>query len=49
VAELTMAAYGVALRYAAEVTWVDFELDLWHALTGAAQQWNLEAHRAAVR
>ena len=48
-AELTMAAYDVALRYVADSVWLDLELGLWHALTDAAQQWNLEAQRAVVR
>jgi hypothetical protein len=31
-AELTLAAYGVALRHGTAGTWVDLELDLWKAL-----------------
>ncbi len=41
VAELTVAAYGVALRHAAEGKWPDLELDLWHALTEVVSQWKL--------
>jgi hypothetical protein len=43
VAELTVAAYRVALRYAADGAWIDLELELWRALTEAANRWNPEA------
>ena len=33
VAELTDAAYAVALRHGAGKRWVELELDLWKALT----------------
>jgi hypothetical protein len=39
VAELTEAAYPVALRHAGHGSWVDLELDLWHALGQAVQNW----------
>ena len=32
-AELTLAAYRVALRTRAQGTWLDLELGLWNALT----------------
>jgi hypothetical protein len=38
-AELTRAAYHVALRHGAADTWLDLELDLWHALADVVQQW----------
>jgi hypothetical protein len=48
VAELTAAAYAVALRHGAGSPWLDLELELWHALTDAASKWNREAYRPAV-
>jgi hypothetical protein len=44
VAELTAAAYPVALRYRGSNRWLDLELDLWHALTAAARKWSRDAH-----
>src|SRR5260370_38031455 len=41
-AELTGAAYGVALRHGAEDKWLDLELELWQALKVAAQKWGGE-------
>jgi hypothetical protein len=38
-AELTRAAYHVALRHRAAGTWLDLELDLWRALAGTVKQW----------
>ncbi len=38
-AELTLAAYGVALRHGTAGTWVDLELDLWMALTDTVKKW----------
>jgi hypothetical protein len=38
-AELTCAAYGVALRHGTAGTWVDLELDLWQALTETVKKW----------
>jgi hypothetical protein len=38
-AELTRAAYGVALRHGTAGTWVDLELDLWKALTDTVKKW----------
>jgi hypothetical protein len=34
-AELTEAAYRVALRHGVNGSWLDLELDLWHTLTDA--------------
>src|SRR5262249_28379921 len=39
VAELTVAAYRVALRAGPRGTWVDLELDLWQALAGRVRAW----------
>src|SRR2546423_5956318 len=38
-AELTVAAYTVALRYAVGDRWLDLELELWRALTEAVEKW----------
>jgi len=39
VAELTEAAYPVALRHGSKGSWVDLELDLWKALGQAVRDW----------
>jgi hypothetical protein len=39
VAELTCAAYHVALRHGAAGTWLDLQLDLWQALADTVKQW----------
>jgi hypothetical protein len=38
-AELTLAAYRVALRTRTEGTWLDLELDLWRELADTAKMW----------
>jgi hypothetical protein len=38
-AELTLAAYRVALRTRTQGTWLDLELDLWRALADTARTW----------
>ena len=38
-AELTVAAYRVALRTSKQGTWLDLELDLWRALADKVQTW----------
>ena len=38
-AELTLAAYRVALRTRAKGTWLDLELDLWGALADTVKTW----------
>jgi hypothetical protein len=48
VAELTAAAYVIALRHGAGNPWLDVELELWQALTDTAGEWNRKAHRPAV-
>jgi hypothetical protein len=42
-AELTRAAYGVALRHGTAGTWLDLELDLWRALADTVKQWGRES------
>ena len=41
-AELTLAAYRVALRTRTQATWLDLELDLWKALANTVQTWGRE-------
>jgi len=38
-AELTVAAYRVALRGGARRTWLDLQLDLWRALSDTVETW----------
>jgi hypothetical protein len=38
-ADLTVAAYRVALRHGTAGTWVDLELDLWRALADTVKSW----------
>jgi hypothetical protein len=38
-AELTLAAYRVALRTRSEGSWLDLELDLWRELAVTAKMW----------
>jgi hypothetical protein len=42
-AELTRAAYQVALRHGATGTWLDLELDLWRAVADAVKQWGRQS------
>ena len=39
VAELTTAAYAVALRHGTGRLWLDLELDLWKALDDTVTRW----------
>ena len=41
-AELTLAAYRVALRTRMQGTWLDLELDLWRELTYKVKTWGQE-------
>jgi hypothetical protein len=45
VAELTEAAYPVALRHRGRGSWVDLELDLWKALEQALSKWQRRGPR----
>jgi hypothetical protein len=38
-AELSLAAYRVALRTRTRGTWLDLELDLWEALANTVKTW----------
>jgi hypothetical protein len=42
-AELTLAAYQVALGTGKRGTWLDLELDLWRALAGTVKTWGRDA------
>jgi hypothetical protein len=44
-AELTLAAYRVALRTRTRGTWLDLELDLWRALADTVKTWGRELPR----
>jgi hypothetical protein len=44
-AELTVAAYRVALRTGTRGTWLDPELDLWRALADTVRKWERELSR----
>jgi len=46
VAELTEAAYPVALRHAGDEAWLDLELDLWKALGKAVRKWGRQLTKA---
>ena len=41
-AELTSAAYSVALRHGLEDKWLDLELDLWETLKETVKKWGKE-------
>jgi hypothetical protein len=43
VAQLTRAAYEVALRHGAAATWLDVELDLWQALAEVVTESRFQA------
>jgi hypothetical protein len=49
VAELTCAAYHVALRHGAASTWLDLQLDLWQALAETVNQWRRLPEPGATR
>jgi hypothetical protein len=38
-AELTVAAYAIALRQGTRSSWIDLELELWKDLTETVQKW----------
>jgi hypothetical protein len=44
-AELTGAAYPVALRHRVGYKWLDLELDLWKSLTETVKKWGRKAPR----
>ena len=44
-AELTLAAYRVALRNRTEGTWLDLELDPWKAVADTVKTWERELSR----
>ena len=48
-AQLTVAAYRVALRMRPGENWLDLELDLWTALAKTVEAWGKEFLDAASR
>jgi hypothetical protein len=44
VAELTEAAYPIALRHKGGERWLDLELDLWRAMAQTVQKWQQREH-----
>ena len=48
-AELTDAAYPVALRHGTGDKWLDLELDLWRALADTIKKWVPELSQAALQ
>jgi hypothetical protein len=48
-AELTLAAYRVALQTRTRGTWLDLELDLWRALAGTVKTWERELSSSRER
>jgi hypothetical protein len=42
-AELTRAAYHVALQHGPAGRWLDLELDLWQALADTVKEWGLKS------
>jgi hypothetical protein len=44
-AELTVAAYRVALRTTRQDAWLDLQLDLWRALADTVKTWGRELPR----
>ena len=48
-AELTVAAYGVALRHGAGDKWLDLELDLWRVLTETVRKRKGIVHGDSMR
>jgi hypothetical protein len=44
VADLTEAAYPIALRYKGGERWLDLELDLWRVITQTVQKWEQRDH-----
>ena len=47
-AELTRAAYHVALRHGPADAWLDLQLDLWQAITDMVKQWGRKSSPGQV-
>jgi hypothetical protein len=47
-AELTLAAYRVALRTRTEGTWLELQLDLWRAMADTVETWGAEMASVSV-
>jgi hypothetical protein len=46
-AELTEAAFSIALRYGVASNWLDRKLELWNAMTRTVREW--EQHSSVIR
>ena len=44
-AELTIAAYRVALRHGVEDSWIELEIELWRALANTLEKWQRQLPR----
>jgi hypothetical protein len=44
VADLTEAAYPIALRHTGSERWLDLELDLWRAMAQTVKKWQQHDH-----
>jgi len=44
-AQLTEAAYLVAMRHGGEGSWIDLKLDLWEVLADEIHKWRRESSR----
>jgi hypothetical protein len=47
-AELTNAAYAVALRHGVEDNWLNLELELWEAMKEAVKKWEQGSPRSSA-
>jgi hypothetical protein len=47
-AELTRAAYAVALRHGAPDKWLDLQLELWKALRETVKEWEQESPQVSI-
>jgi hypothetical protein len=48
-AELTAAAYSIALEHGTQNEWLDLELQLWRALADTIKKWRPELSQPPVR
>jgi len=48
-AELTVAAYRVALRHCVQDSWIDLEVELWRAVADRLERWEQQLPRAIAQ
>jgi hypothetical protein len=48
-AQLTQAAYRVALRHGVEDSWLDLEIELWRALADGLKKWQQRLPRGVTQ